>query len=364
MPRLRLLALACALLLAAPLAALAQTAAPVAPVGGTPVLGPSLLSADQISAWYASTGKVSKSPTPVPLLAALMLDEGGAQGVRGDIAFAQSMLETGYLGYGGQVKPADNNFSGLGACDSCARGLGFASAQLGVRAQIQHLFAYASPTADPALLARPLADIRFTGVTPYGRAQTWEQMGNGNWATDPAYAGKVLSIWRAMLAYNGVAAPSPAAPPASPGASLTLPLKLIAARSGANLGGWALRRRPLADGIRRLGTPASARAAGATCLVRWPALGAAVQVSGPGDPCSPATATARWARLSTAAWATARGLAVGDSASKLRRLYPAARFRGGRWWLVSAGTRRSPAPRLRAEVAGGRVTALWVNIGR
>ncbi len=41
----------------------------------------------------------------------------------------------------------DNNFAGIGACDSCAGGDRFANAREGVRAQIQLLRFYADPTA-------------------------------------------------------------------------------------------------------------------------------------------------------------------------------------------------------------------------
>ena len=179
--------------------------APVPPAAGTTVLGRSVLTADQLAAWYAASGVQSTSPVPVADLARLMIDEGAAQGVRGDLAFAQSMLETGHLRFGGIVEPADLNFSGLGACDACPRGLAFPSAVLGVRAQIQHLYAYAAPGATPAALVRPLADARFARVQPAGRAALWESMGNGNWATGPDYARKVLTLCRGMLTAAGVA---------------------------------------------------------------------------------------------------------------------------------------------------------------
>ena len=88
------------------------------------------------------------------------------------------MLETGYLRFGGQVEPADHNFGGIGACDSCRRGLRFPDPETGIRAHIQHLWAYASPTADAAALARPLADVRFRYVQPPGKAPLWRR-----WAT-------------------------------------------------------------------------------------------------------------------------------------------------------------------------------------
>lgn len=316
-------------------------------------MGQSALDAEQITAWYQSMGITSRSPTPVRQLAETFLDEGAAQGVRGDIAFAQSMLETGYLRFGGLVRPGDHNFSGLGACDRCARGLQFADPVLGIRAQIQHLYAYGDPLAATERLARPLADIRFDLVSPKGRAQTWEQMGSGNWASDGSYPQKVLAIWRDMLAHAGVAEPV-AAP-----ATTVLPV-LATRRGAARVGGWRLRR-PLAEGILNLGAPARLTPAGAGCLARWPQAGAVSLLSGEGDPCAAATAVPAWVRLSGTGFRTARGLVPGDTLERLRQLYPAARARKGRWWLVwGRNADGAPAPRLSAEVRQGAVRAIWV----
>ena len=58
----------------------------------------------------------SKNPEPkltacsLDELAAIFLEEGKAEGVRGDIAFAQSLKETGYFKYGGIVLPSQNNY--------------------------------------------------------------------------------------------------------------------------------------------------------------------------------------------------------------------------------------------------------------
>ena len=134
-----------------------------------PVLGQSKVTPEEIAAWYQGKDIRSRSPTPVLQLARLFVEEGNAQGVRGDLAFAQSMVETGWLRYGGQVRPSDHNFSGLGACDSCRRGLAFRNPQVGVRAQIQHLYAYAQRDASEDQLVRPLVDIRFDKVAPKGR---------------------------------------------------------------------------------------------------------------------------------------------------------------------------------------------------
>lgn len=323
---------------------------------GTPVLGPALLSADQLAGWYASLGVRSESPTEVRALAAMFIDEGRAQGVRGDLAFAQAMLETGYLRYGGQVLPSDNNFSGLGACDSCRRGLAFASPTLGVRAQIQHLWAYAFPGARSEATARPNADIRFDLVSPTGRAPLWEQMGNGNWATDPGYADKVISIYRGILDWAGPPDASPAVPLALPAAA-----RIVRASSGggARVASWLVHRTPLRRALRSFGPPDRQRQAPAGCLLRWSAHGLVVFTDGI---CADGDARARWLRLLTD-WRTQRGLAVGDGTKVLGRLYPAARRRGAQHWLVAG---RDPGsrvmrPRLRAEVRNGRVRALIVN---
>ena len=323
---------------------------------GTPVLGSSLLTADQMAGWYASTGIRSASPTDVRTLAGIFIDEGTAQGVRGDIAFAQSMLETGYLRYGGQVLPSDHNFSGLGACDACRRGLAFSNPTLGVRAQIQHLWAYASPTARADATARPNVDIRFDLVQPKGRAPLWEQMGGGNWATDPHYAGKVLGIYRAMLTWAGIAEPSPTASPATTPVVRTL---RVTTGGGGWIGAWLPHRSPVARAVTVFGAPGSTRESPAGCLMRWNHVGVTALSDAP---CADTSAAARWVRMGPG-WRTQRGLAVGDSLTKLRRLYPAARTRGIQRWLVSG---RDPGsrilrPRLRAEIRNGQVRALIVN---
>ena len=74
----------------------------------------------------------------------LYLSEGKAEGVRGDIAFAQSCLETGNFGFSGSAVTLDqNNFCGMGVTSNGMKGNSFDTPQLGIRAQIQHLKAYA-----------------------------------------------------------------------------------------------------------------------------------------------------------------------------------------------------------------------------
>ena len=175
----------------------------------TRVMRPSLLTPAQMASWFHANepkGSSSRASVPISELTRLFVEEGRVEGVAGDLAFVQSVLETGWFRWGaGQVTPGHNNFSGIGACDgghcTVAR---FPTARIGVRAQIHHLRAYADPTVTPQRLANPLESPRFHLVNPKGMAPTWEQFGGGVWATDPNYASKILRLYHSMLAHTGV----------------------------------------------------------------------------------------------------------------------------------------------------------------
>ncbi len=103
-----------------------STAGASTPVVQTPVMGPATLNAQQLGNWYlARHGAPPNVPTvrnDIYELARIFLDEGKADGVRGDIAFAQSMIETGWLSFPsyGQIRNNFNNFAGLFAFDGRA----------------------------------------------------------------------------------------------------------------------------------------------------------------------------------------------------------------------------------------------------
>ncbi len=127
-----------------------------------------------------------------PDIAQLYREEASREGVNHDIAFSQMCLETGFLLFGGDVKPSYNNFAGLGAIAPGVQAATFPSARIGVRAHIQHLKAYAS--LEP--LVGELVDPRFRFVTR-GVAPTLPQL-SGRWAADPNYGIKILSIVRRL----------------------------------------------------------------------------------------------------------------------------------------------------------------------
>ena len=138
---------------------------------------------------------------PIRTLAGYYISEGEAEGIRGDVAFAQSILETGAFMYPGHglVLPTDNNFAGINACDSCKHGDQFATALQGVRAQIQLLRVYADPTLeDTEKFASPVALLHDFKLRSTGFAQTWYSLG-GHWATGPNYGFHVYDIYRHMV---------------------------------------------------------------------------------------------------------------------------------------------------------------------
>ena len=94
------------------------------PLPGTAILGEQQLTAAQLVAWYRSTGSAANVGVSIEELVDHYLTEGAAEHVRGDVAFIQSIVETGYFSFpgGGQVGSGDHNFAGIGACDSCTHG--------------------------------------------------------------------------------------------------------------------------------------------------------------------------------------------------------------------------------------------------
>ncbi len=145
-----------------------------------PILGQSTMSADSMVDFLCSrNSEISESHAK--RVAEAYLYFGDMYGIRGDIAFFQAILETGYLRHGGDVDDSYMNFCGLFNHDSSdyAR---FDSVEEGVEAHIQHLFAYASTDFLPE--GRDLLDPRF-GLIQRGCRTSWEGLG-GRWAV-PGY---------------------------------------------------------------------------------------------------------------------------------------------------------------------------------
>jgi hypothetical protein len=158
------------------------------------ILGPSVLSGSELARWFASTGRKAHTTVPMPVLANDYALAGQRTHVRADLAFAQSIVETGFFAFpaGGQLTPKDNNFAGIGACDSCAHGWSFPDALTGVTAQMQLLDAYASPIQVSTSL---IGDIGIGGCCP-----TWMELA-GTWASSLEYGISIMTIYHQMLAW-------------------------------------------------------------------------------------------------------------------------------------------------------------------
>ena len=173
------------------------------------ILGPSRLTAAQVTAWFNGrqprpSGTYAAS-VPIESLVQLFLDEGRAEGITGDVAFMQSVLETGWFRFAGLVPATANNFSGIGATDAGPSPATFPDARTGIRAQIQHLRAYADSSALTCTvppLAMPCVDPRFHLVLPKGKAPVWNRLGSGNWASAPGYGTSIVTLFHEALRFS------------------------------------------------------------------------------------------------------------------------------------------------------------------
>jgi hypothetical protein len=166
----------------------------------SPILGPSRLTAKQMAGFVMANGGRPRITVTLEELAQLYLDEGERTGVRGDVAFAQSILETGSFRNPGS-SATDNNFAGIGWCDSCAHGYNFPDARAGVRAQLQLLRIYVDPTfPDPKVYTDEILLKGTLKLGFRGRVQTWWDLW-GTWATGALYGQRVYDIYERMVDY-------------------------------------------------------------------------------------------------------------------------------------------------------------------
>lgn len=144
------------------------------------IIGKSECTASQMTEYLISKNPNAKSWALE--YAQLYLEEGEAEGVRGDGAWIQSCKETGNFKFtGGTAVTFDqNNFCGLGVTRKGLKGHSFETPRLGIRAQIQHLKGYATT----APLKNPCVDHRYKYVSK-GCAPRFEDLA-GKWAV-PGY---------------------------------------------------------------------------------------------------------------------------------------------------------------------------------
>lgn len=189
----------------------------------TKITGKAEATVEQMAAYIkAKNGSVAQS---VLDMIPLYLSEGEAENIRGDLAFAQSCLETGNFNFAGSaVELSQNNFCGHGVTTRGEKGSSFATAQLGIRAQIQHLKAYANTTK----LKQECVDPRFKfvsrGCAPYVEYLGIQENPKGKgWAAGAGYGRKILDILSKIMGTDGSQGAERAEEGNPPGTPSTLP---------------------------------------------------------------------------------------------------------------------------------------------
>ena len=161
------------------------------------LLAPGELTAEQLAGFFVQENN-QKTYEEMYNFACLYVEEAAAENINSDIAFAQMCLETGFLRFGGLVQPEWHNYCGLGAISAEQPGCIFETQQLGVRAHIQHIQAYA--TTEDIPLNNELVDPRYSWVHKTKFAVTIGDLAR-SWAADPEYAPKLDKILMRMEAF-------------------------------------------------------------------------------------------------------------------------------------------------------------------
>ena len=144
---------------------------------------------------YPTNSYKEKGAASISEFCKILYEEASAEGVCPEVLYAQVMKETGYLQFGNLVQPDQCNFGGLGATGPGHPGYTFASVREGLRAQVQHLKAYA--TTEP--LINSCIDPRFSFV-PRGCAPKTTDL-NGRWAVPGIGYGESLNAIISDLLY-------------------------------------------------------------------------------------------------------------------------------------------------------------------
>ena len=130
-------------------------------------------------------------------------DECVAEAIDPAVAFCQAMKETSFLKFTGDVSITQYNFAGLGATGNGVSGLSFSDIRTGIRAQVQHLKAYATKDFS---LANPCVDPRFNyvqrGCAPYVEwlgIQENPLPGGYGWAAEAGYGNSIINDYMNIL---------------------------------------------------------------------------------------------------------------------------------------------------------------------
>ncbi|MEE1087320.1 MAG: glucosaminidase domain-containing protein [Schaedlerella sp.] len=179
-----------------------EEAEEVIAAGQYPIMGKTSVTKEQMVAWYEkyNNGYPAEilekgGAESIEDFCQIYIEEAQAEGVRAEVAFAQTMKETGWLQFGGDASIKQYNFAGIGTTGGGVPGNSFPDVRTGVRAQIQHLKAYASEER----LLQECVDQRYEYVTkgcaPYVEwlGQKENPLGTG-WATADNYGYDIVKM--------------------------------------------------------------------------------------------------------------------------------------------------------------------------
>ena len=163
------------------------------------IMGEAVVTQEEVVNFIKKSNPNPKLNCSIEELVELYYIEAARENIRPDVALSQALLETGFFRYGGDVKPYQNNFCGLGSVGGGEKGATFLTPQLGVRAHIQHLLVY----ADKRKPSTPIVDPRYEMVKKrpdiYGVCKTWYDL-DGRWAAKGVpYGARILNIHERIL---------------------------------------------------------------------------------------------------------------------------------------------------------------------
>jgi len=165
----------------------------------TSVVGYTEVTADQLVKLFVdrNSGQLERAKRIAPLY----IKYGKLFNIRADIAWAMMCHETGFLEYTGDVKPAQNNFCGMGAVGGGDPGNSFATEELGVIAHYAHLAWYYYPNHVNEYCSSQY-DPRHFGSGHYGNTgDTSLGFLNGKWAPGPTYTSKIILFANQIYGY-------------------------------------------------------------------------------------------------------------------------------------------------------------------
>lgn len=163
------------------------------------IMGKAIASKEQVIKYLQERNPNPKINCSIEELVEIYYQEATLEGVRPDVAFAQALLETGHFDFFGTVVPEQNNYAGIGTTSATVRGNYFPTPAIGVRAQIQHLLAYASLEKPKQALVDPRYHLVNGNPKVAGQAKTWHDL-DGRWAASRPYGAKILKIHSDIMA--------------------------------------------------------------------------------------------------------------------------------------------------------------------